>query len=61
MKLSQTQSNGFTEHQELNELPQFDKNLLNYIIHTKVGEGPQKLPNNNDDDTLLDVNGQPKF
>jgi len=36
----------------------YESNLLEYIIHTKIGQGPQQLPN---DQGLLDShNGLPK-
>lgn len=35
----------------------FEKNLFKYIIHTKLGEGPKRL---DDNESLLGDNGLPK-
>lgn len=35
----------------------YERNLIKYIIHTKLGSGPQKLESNQ---SLLDDSGFPK-
>jgi len=41
------------------DLQPYDHNLLKYIIHTKIGEGPKCLEDENE--SLLNEKGHPKI